>query len=41
MIKYIIRIVKQGLLAAMYLAIALVLSPWFALGTANVRGGVV
>ncbi len=40
-IKYIIRIVEQGLLAAMYLAIALVLSPWLTLGTVIVLGGVV
>ncbi len=40
-IKYIIRIVEQGLLAAMYLAIALVLAPWLTLGTTLVLGGVV
>ncbi len=40
-IKYIIRIVEQGLLAAMYLAIALVLAPWLTLATVIVLGGVV
>ena len=40
-IQYALRCVEQGLLAAMYLAIALVLAPWLTLGTMLVLGGVV
>jgi len=40
-IRYVIRIVEQGFLALMYLAIALVLAPWLTLGTMLVLGVVV
>jgi len=40
-IRYLVRFVEQGLLAAMYFAIALFLAPWLTLATAIVLGSVV
>jgi len=40
-IKDLVRLVEQGLLAAMYFGIALYLAPWLTLATAVVLGGVV
>ncbi|MCU4974975.1 ABC transporter ATP-binding protein/permease [Halobacteria archaeon AArc-m2/3/4] len=40
-IKHLVRLVEQGLLAAMYFAIALYLAPWLTLATAIVLGSVV